>query len=222
MRPVAYPTSVVVTVFCTIVRRLGEAPGYRSGRKRARFTSMTLPLEDFEDDLWLRRAVLAVLAAVVAAGALDLYLDEPEQWLSAHVLVETGIMLVSASVGFLLWRAWRTTAQALQVTKRSLSVAQADQQAWQQRAERALAGLASAINDQFDDWGLTPSEREIALLLLKGHGHKQIAAQTNRSESTVRQHAVTVYGKSGQQGRAELAAFFLGGLMLPEVQEVEE
>jgi DNA-binding NarL/FixJ family response regulator len=75
--------------------------------------------------------------------------------------------------------------------------------------------MAKAIDGQFDAWQLTPAEREVALALLQGLGHKQIAYRTNRSESTVRQHAVSVYGKSGQAGRAELAAFFLGGLMLP-------
>ena len=64
-------------------------------------------------------------------------------------------------------------------------------------------------------WQLTPSEREVALLLLKGQGHKQIAAATGRSERTVRQHAVVVYQKSGLQGRAELAAFFLEDLAVP-------
>jgi DNA-binding NarL/FixJ family response regulator len=176
---------------------------------------MTELRTDFEDDTWLRRLVLVVLGGVVVGGALDLYLDEPERWLSAHVVIEATLMLVSAGVGALLWRAWRSTARELRATEQSLSAARVDQAAWQQRAERALTGLAGAINDQFDVWGLTPSEREIALLLLKGHGHKQIAAQTNRSESTVRQHAVTVYNKSGQQGRSELAAFFLEGLMLP-------
>jgi len=48
--------------------------------------------------------------------------------------------------------------------------------------------------------------------LLKGQGHKQIAAATGRSERTVRQHAVAVYQKSGLGGRAELAAFFLDSL----------
>jgi hypothetical protein len=33
--------------------------------------------------------------------------------------------------------------------------------------------------------------------------------------STVRQHAVSVYEKSGLQGRAELAAFFLEDVFLP-------
>ena len=74
------------------------------------------------------------------------------------------------------------------------------------------------MSDQFRAWELTPTEGEVALLLLKGHGHKQIAAATGRSERTVRQHAVAVYQKSGLQGRAELSAFFLEGLMLPSGQ----
>jgi DNA-binding NarL/FixJ family response regulator len=65
-------------------------------------------------------------------------------------------------------------------------------------------------------WRLTSSEREVAVLLLKGHGHKQIAAATSRSERTVRQHSVAVYQKSGLQGRAELAAFFLEDLVVPD------
>ena len=59
----------------------------------------------------------------------------------------------------------------------------------------------------------------VALLLLKGHAHKQIAAATQRSERTVRQHGVTVYEKSGLAGRAELAAFFLESLMLPSPRQ---
>jgi DNA-binding NarL/FixJ family response regulator len=68
------------------------------------------------------------------------------------------------------------------------------------------------VEEQFDAWRLTPAEREVALLLLKGQGHKQIAAATGRSERTVRQHAVSVYQKSQLQGRAELAGFFLEDL----------
>ena len=59
---------------------------------------------------------------------------------------------------------------------------------------------------------LTRAERDVALMLLKGEGHKQAAARLGRSERTVRQHAVEVYRKSGLQGRAELAAFFLQDL----------
>ncbi len=170
---------------------------------------------DAGDDPRLRALVLSILAIVVAGGAFDLYMDAPAELFSAHVLVEVALMVVSATAGIVLWRAWRRTALRLAVTERSLSASVADREAWRARADQALHGLGQAINEQFDAWALTPSEREVALLLLKGHGHKQIAAQTNRGERTVRQHAVSVYSKSGQGGRAELAAFFLEGLMLP-------
>jgi len=42
-----------------------------------------------------------------------------------------------------------------------------------------------------------------------------------RSERTVRQHAVAVYRKSGLAGRAELSAFFLEDLLLPRSAEDE-
>ncbi len=171
---------------------------------------------DGTDERTLQRLVLGVLAVVVLGGAADLWLDGPDDWRSGHVLIELALMLVSATVGLMLWRAWRRTSVQLATTRRSLVAEQAERDAWRQRAETALSGMGQAIDEQFDAWGLTPSEREVALLLLKGHGHKQIAGMTNRSERTVRQHAVAVYGKSGQGGRAELAAFFLEGLMLPE------
>lgn len=171
--------------------------------------------EDEIEERTLQRLVLGILGVVVVGGAVDLWLDGPANWRSAHMLMELTLMLVSTTVGIALWRAWRRTSVQLASTRRSLAAEQAERAQWRQRAEGALIGMGRAINEQFDRWGLTPSERQVALLLLKGHGHKQIASQTNRSERTVRQHAVAVYSKSGQGGRAELAAFFLEGLPEP-------
>jgi DNA-binding CsgD family transcriptional regulator len=170
----------------------------------------------------LRVLVSLVLAAVVLGGAFDLYMDAPADWLSAHVLAELSLILLSTATGVLLWRAWRQATTERIATARSLTAVEEDRRAWRQRAESALMGLRRAIDEQFDAWGLTPAEREVALLLLKGEGHKQIAGLTNRSASTVRQHAVSVYGKSGQAGRAELAAFFLEGLLHPIEPATEE
>lgn len=99
--------------------------------------------------------------------------------------------------------------------RRSLESHKAERDAWRASAEQALHGLGQAINDQFDRWELTPAEREVALLLLKGYSHKAIGRRTDRSDQTVRQHAASVYGKASLAGRAELAAFFLEDLVLP-------
>jgi DNA-binding CsgD family transcriptional regulator len=91
----------------------------------------------------------------------------------------------------------------------------ADAQRWNQEAQEVLQGLGAAIDRQFDRWALTPAEREVALLQLKGLRHKAIAELRNTSERTVRQQALAVYRKSGLNGRNDLAAFFLEDLLLP-------
>jgi DNA-binding CsgD family transcriptional regulator len=159
--------------------------------------------------------VPGILLLVAIGGAIDLVLDQPTSWLSLHVLVEVTLMVVSLTFSIILWRAWNRTTHQLARAERTIAASTAERDAWRKSAESALAGFSSAVERQFEKWGLTPVEREVALLLLKGHGHKQVAAQTGRSERTVRQHAVSVYEKSGLGGRAELAAFFLEGLMLP-------
>lgn len=167
------------------------------------------------DEQRLRLLAVLVLGVVVVGGAFDIYLDGPDEWASLHVAMELTLMAISASVGVVLWRAWRRAAQALAASERSRAAVEVERAAWEVRAQHALRSMAAAIDAQFDAWRLTPAERDVALALLQGLGHKQIAHRTGRSESTVRQHAVEVYAKSGQGGRAELAAFFLSGLVLP-------
>jgi len=82
-----------------------------------------------------------------------------------------------------------------------------------ERAEELRGMIAPCLDRDFGR--LSPVERETALLLLKGYGHKEIAGLQEKSERTVRQHAVAVYRKSGLSGRAELSAFFLEDLLLP-------
>ena len=162
-----------------------------------------------------RLLIALVLTAAVVGGAVDLILDAPDTWLSFHVIYEVLFVLAAMATAYLLWRGWFRTRQSLVETRRMLAENTADRDAWRASAEQALAGLGQAIDARFRAWGLTPAEAEVALLLLKGQSHKQIAFTTARSERTVRQHAVAVYQKSGLGGRAELAAFFLEDLMLP-------
>lgn len=169
-----------------------------------------------EHDLRGMRVVLAgVLAAIVVGGTVDLILDAPEHWLTPHVIYEVVLIGGALAASAWLWRAWRQAAESASALRRSLGEHQADRDAWRARARQSLEVLGRAVDEQMGRWGLTPAEREVALLLLKGHGHKQIAGATGRSERTVRQHAVAVYRKAGVGGRAELAAFFLADLELP-------
>ena len=164
----------------------------------------------------VRIVVTAVLVLVAVGAGVDLYLDAPTDWFTPHVLIELLMVAASLAVITWLWRSWDRAAVGLTDARASIADRERERDAWRGRAESSLRGLGAAIDEQFTAWGLTPSEREVALLLLKGLGHKQVAGTTDRSERTVRQHAVSVYQKSGLGGRAELSAFFLEGLMLPQ------
>jgi DNA-binding CsgD family transcriptional regulator len=89
----------------------------------------------------------------------------------------------------------------------------------QHRAHQVLSGLSQAIDAQFSRWSLSPSEREVAMLLLKGLSLKEVAGARRASEATVRQQAQSVYRKAHVSGRAELSAHFLEDLLMPETAD---
>ncbi|MBP6702346.1 MAG: helix-turn-helix transcriptional regulator [Vicinamibacteria bacterium] len=164
---------------------------------------------------WIHRAMVIVLMAFAGLSALDLALDSPRLWRSGHALVEIALMVTALAGAFIFGRGWRAAEQSLSGVRALLDARRAERDEWQKRAQGALIGFGEAMDRQFDSWNLTPTEKETALLLLKGYSHKDAAAHTGRSERTVRQHAVNVYRKSGLSGRAQLAAFFFDGMILP-------
>lgn len=162
-----------------------------------------------------RLGLSGLLIGIATWGVVDLVLDRPERWLSVHVVVEIAFVLLSLGSVVYLWSGWVTARRSLGRARDRLAANEAERDAWKSRATRLLQGLAVEIDAQFERWSLTPAERQVAMLLLKGLGHKEVAALLERSERTVRQHAVAVYRKSGLDGRAELSAFFLEDLLLP-------
>ena len=152
----------------------------------------------------------------IIGGAVDLVLDAPDSIFSVHVLYELTLILASVAAFIYLWLGWFQTRRNLSDVQHQLDERQAERDAWRASAQSALAGFGKAIESRFSAWELTPAESEVALQLLKGKSHKEIAYSTGRSERTVRQHAVSVYQKSGLAGRAALAAFFLDDVTLPQ------
>lgn len=92
--------------------------------------------------------------------------------------------------------------------------ARAEGDRWRETARAHIDGLQNAIQERFERWRLTASETDIALLMLKGLSHKEIARLRNSSEATVRQQATAIYSKSGLASRAELSAFFIEDLFM--------
>ncbi len=74
-------------------------------------------------------------------------------------------------------------------------------------------GLTKIINSQFDDWRFTPTEKEVAWLVIKGISYVKIADLKGISKRTVEQHTSSIYKKSKVQNRHEFVTGFLEDIL---------
>lgn len=131
-----------------------------------------------------------------------------------HLGFEFLICFIAALWSLYLWSSWIKTDRLLIQEKNSYLELNAEYQSWREKNKKTLQDMHSVITGQFDRWELTPAERDVALLLLKGLSFKDVAELRGSAEKTIRQHALKIYQKSGLPGRTELFAFFFEDLFL--------
>jgi len=84
----------------------------------------------------------------------------------------------------------------------------------QSRSLRVATGaLGDVITDYFGEWGLTPSERDVALFAIKGMSNTEIAGLRGSSEGTIKAHLNAVFRKAGVSGRNQLISLLVEDLM---------
>ena len=177
----------------------------------------TGPRDEPRDRRKLEAIAPAVISALVtlcigADLAYDLVRNDSPGHL-AGMIVGTILSVVGLLLILRILRASRAQVRDLES---ALDHTRTDNIRWREQAGQLLGGIGVLIDKQFSEWELSPSEREVGLLLLKGLSLRSIAAARNASEPTVRQQAQAVYRKAKLAGRAELAAFFLEDLLLPK------
>lgn len=133
----------------------------------------------------------------------------------SHVLADVLLVTITAVSAAYLWRQLVTTFNAEQRVRRKLQQAERRAEKWEEQQHSLIQQFSSAIDNQFEQWDLTPTEKEVAFLLLKGLSMRAISSLRDSTPHSVRTQAHTIYRKADLGGRAELSAFFLGGLLPP-------
>ncbi|MBV7408651.1 helix-turn-helix transcriptional regulator [Maritimibacter sp. DP1N21-5] len=77
----------------------------------------------------------------------------------------------------------------------------------------ASTAFMDLLAEYFDEWSLTPAERDVALFVVKGLSTADIAALRTTSEGTVKAQTNAIYRKAGVSSRAQLLSVFIDGLM---------
>ncbi len=84
----------------------------------------------------------------------------------------------------------------------------------------AAGALEEILEAHFEDWSLTPAERDVARLSIKGFSIAEMAELRQSKEGTIKAQSAAVYRKAGVSGRLQLMSLFLEELIadppLPE------
>lgn len=92
------------------------------------------------------------------------------------------------------------------------------------RAEVAIRTASGAFNEvveeHFLNWKLTPAEKEVAWLSIKGFSTTEIAKIRKTSEGTVKAQGNGIYRKANVSGRTQLLSILVEDLLLNADQDL--
>jgi len=167
------------------------------------------------DDSRIAPLLIGFFLLIALAIGLDVVTDWTAGTSLSHVGVELVVVGIALTGVVLLSRALVRARSRVRVLTSQLASTAEEAKRWRDQWRDLLKGLAEAIDQQLDAWGLSSAEKEVAFLLLKGLSHAEVAGVRGTTERTARKQALAVYRKAGLSGRAELAAFFLEDLLSP-------
>ncbi|MCB5199108.1 LuxR C-terminal-related transcriptional regulator [Loktanella sp. TSTF-M6] len=85
------------------------------------------------------------------------------------------------------------------------------------RIERELGAATGAFSqmmqENFAQWGLSPAERDVALMSVKGLSVSEIATLRETANGTVKAQCTAIYRKAGVSNRAELISVMIEDLI---------
>lgn len=164
-----------------------------------------------------RRVVGILLLMIAFFTVIDVISDlrEGGSWL--HVVPEILVIIGGCMASTIILSRWfeSKSARFQEIETRMQDMA-SESLKTRQQLNNLKRGVADAMAQQFETWRLSPSEADVALLLLKGLSLKEIAGIRSCSLSTIRHHASVIYQKSGLDGRAQLSSYFFEDLLSSE------
>lgn len=98
-------------------------------------------------------------------------------------------------------------------TGRQLINSRAESSHLKNRLRAASGEFNEMLHQSFQDWQLTNSERDVALLAIKGLGIGEISILRETREGTIKAQLNAIYRKANVTGRPQLISYFVEDLM---------
>lgn len=144
---------------------------------------------------------LGTIAIAIVFFIYDLFVDAfiDHEYLTYHFIIEL-IVFVCVSVALLLG-----IRDVLRLRARLAKE--------EKRLDMYSRALVESLEIQMDEWEMTPSEKDVAWLIIKGFRFSEIANARGVKETTVRLQASSLYAKAGVSGRSEFVAEIIQSLL---------
>ena len=135
------------------------------------------------------------------AGEITGYRPFSHSWLVHEIILIVTLIgfIVGAS---LIWQSNRTLARRNKKVEMALRAARGE--------------FFAMIDSQFDDWGLSAAEKDVALLSVKGLSVAEIAKIRDKSEGTIKSQNNSIYKKAGVGSRSQLLVTLIDELLVEE------
>ncbi len=155
------------------------------------------------------KLIAFILLIIMLLNLIDVVTDSVHGAPMWHIIQELVIVFISGAMAIYLILSIRKTQRHLSYLRNQLTESDQKIAHITHEMKQARHQYSEVIAQQFNDWQLTQSEQEVAMLLLKGLSLKEISVVRETKEKTVRQQASMIYSKANVDGRHDLSAWFL-------------
>jgi DNA-binding NarL/FixJ family response regulator len=159
------------------------------------------------------KAIVIIFLIIMSLNFFDVLTDISLGIPGWHIFSEVLIVVISGIGALFLIKDIRSKTVDISRLKQELLASDDKFRNITDEMKNARHEYSAVIQNQFEQWSLTPSEQNVAMLLLKGLSFKEISGVRNTKEKTVRQQASVIYSKANVEGRHDFAAWFLEDFM---------
>lgn len=174
-------------------------------------TNVTSPF--YREKMTLTYLLSAIFLIILMDLSFDILEGAPFREIAFDLCIETSLMGLVLVTSLYVWRKFTAEKVSKLHIERDLQQAQANAIKWEKKSRHFVEEFQNFMLAQFNQWNLSQSEKEIALLILKGKTSKEIASIRFTSERTIRNQCQAIYEKSQLSGKNEFSAYFLSELM---------
>lgn len=181
-----------------------------SSTKGLNVTNVTITY--YKEKMTLTYFLIAILLLLMLDLGIDFFAGMPLRTYIFEIALEGTIITTIFFMTRYIWRKFAFEKEERANIEKDLKKTKMIADEWEHKSKALMNEFQGLILRQLDLWGLSKSEKEIALMILQGKSSKEIATYRFTSERTIRNQCRAIYEKTKTSGKIGLITYFFSQL----------